>query len=113
MVLRGCAKRRNGGPGVSPPEKILKILTSFRGFYHILGISNPAAVPEKGFGGCGSGATVTGRKSCPAGVWGRQPSDAGGYWGLGRSPSRGRRDRVPGRGLGGQSPPIDFLYQEK
>jgi hypothetical protein len=43
-----------------------------------------------------------------AGVWGRQPPAAGGQRGLGRSPSRGPGDRVPGGGLGGQSPPSDF-----
>ena len=40
-----------------------------------------------------------------AGVWGRQPPAAGGQRGLGRSPSRGPGDRVPGQGVWGAKPP--------
>src|SRR5277367_6496803 len=47
--------------------------------------------------------SVMGRYS--AGVWGRQPPAAGGQRGLGRSPSRGPGDRVPGGGLVGGGPP--------
>src|SRR5277367_1268336 len=60
----------------------------------------------------GSRETVRGALSVigkySAGVWGRQPPAAAGQRGLGRSPSRGSGDRVPGGGLGGRSPPSDF-----